>query len=301
MLFVLAAQFLFGTTFAFNKYVIQQNVDPILLGFNRMVLATLCFLPFYRRFQGETRWIYKDWILVFLVGSVSTALAIILEYVGTKYTTASNASLLISTEAVVSVFLAVLILKERLQMTTVAGGIFSVIGMVFVMYEDIQHFELQSGERLLGDSLILASVFAWGLYTVGSKKILNHSSPIYTLFFMSLFTTLSLGLINLFRGSLHGVFEMSLQAWLVTLYLGIFCSGLAHFFYYQALKRLPASVCALTLTLLPVFGVIVSMLLLKETLSLFQLAGAVTIVIGVGYALWPREETPDIPIEPPVG
>ncbi len=294
ILCVILAQFLFGTTFAFNKYVINHNVDPMLLGFNRMTLVTICLLPFFRRFKGNTQWSWNDWKRVVFIGAVAQTLAIIFEYGGTKFTTASNASLIISTEAVFSVFLSVLILKERLKLPTVVGGILAVAGMGLVMLNDIRKLEFHTGTGLKGDLLVLFSVICWGLYTVYSKQVLNHSNAIYTLFFVSLFTNISLGMVNLWRGTFSQLAEMPIQAWLATIYLGVFCSCLGHMLYYAALRRLPASIVALTLTLLPVFGVTVSMILLGETLNIAQFVGALIIMIGVAYAVWPRKYQPSL-------
>ncbi len=291
---VLIAQLLFGTTFAFNKFVINQGVDPVLLGFCRMTICSFCLLPFFRYCKGKTRWTRKDWGHVFLIGGIAQALAIMLEYVGTKYTTASNASLIISNEAILALFLSVLILKERLKFPTVLGGIIAMSGMAFVLLDDIRKVEIHSGTALYGDLLVLLSIFCWSMYTLGSKRILDHSEPIYSLFFVSVFTATSLGVINLFRGTLSQIQDMPLIAIIAVVYLGVFCSCLGHVMYYQALKRLPASIVSLTLTLLPVFGVAFSLILLKESLSIVQAAGAVIIVIGVGYAVWPRGEQASI-------
>ncbi len=295
--FAILAQALFGTTFAFNKYVINHDVDPILLGFNRMTLATLTFLPLHLFLANKTRWNRPDWISIFLIGGLFAASAIMLEYMGTKYTTASNASLIISTEAVFSTFLAVLLLREHLNFPTIIGGICALIGMALVMLDDIRHLEIEVGSSLLGDLLVLTSVVSWGLYTIYSKKILAHSDPIQTIFYGSLFCALTLSLVNLFKGTYSQIFTMNTKAWSATLYLGICCSGFGHFFYYHALKRLPASIVCMTLTLLPVFGVLFSILLLHETLSLSTSIGAVIIIGGLAYAVWPREK-PSIPVHP---
>ncbi len=290
MLCVLAAQLLFGTTFAFNKLVINQAVDPILLGFNRAVLATLTLLPFYWRRRNSAAWSRADWRRAVFVGAAACATAMILEYMGTRYTTASNVSLIISTEAVFSIFLCVLILKEKLMIPTAVGGAAALAGMGFVLLDDIRSMDVHFAPHLFGDLLVLGSVLCWGLYTVNSKILVDRSNATYTIFFVTLFSALSLGGVNYARGTLGRIGEMSTQAWLGTVYLGVFCSGLAHLLYFQALQRLPASLVALTLTLLPVFGVVFSIALLGESLTLAQGAGAAVIVAGIAYAVWPRSE-----------
>ncbi len=298
---VLGAQFLFGTTFAFNKYVISQNVDPVLMGFNRAWIAALCLFPFYWRHRGRTKWSFQEWRLVAFVGLVATAGAMILEYMGTQYTTASNVSLIISTESVLAIFLAVLILKERLRLSTIVGGLGAIVGMAIVLWEDIRAFQVHGGSNLLGDFLALLSVFLWCMYTINGKRILAHSEPLTAHFFITLFSCITLGLVSWWRGSWGQLLTMSPTAWLGTLYLGSVCSGFAHWLYFQALKRLPASLVSITLTLLPVFGVAFSIILLGEKLSLHQAVGGLAIAIGVGYAVWPEEEKLPIPEEAPPG
>ncbi len=285
---VLMAQLLFGTTFAFNKIVLDQDVNPILLASNRAIIATLFLFPFYWTRRKSTQWTRQDWKNAIFVGGFAAALGMILEYFGTKYTLASNASLIISTESIFSVFLCVLILKERLHFPTVIGGLSALVGVALVMWHDFRAVEFHLNANFRGDVLVLFSILFWGLYTVYSKRVVHHSDPIYTIFFVTLFNAISLGTINIAGGTIQGVTEMPLISWLVTIYLGVFCSGLGHLLYFQALKRLPASLVAVTLTLLPVFGVGFSMILLNESLNLSQIIGSATIILGIGYAVWPR-------------
>src|SRR3989337_2298902 len=102
---VLVAQMLFGTTFAVNKYVIDQPVNPLVLGFWRILLVTVCIWPFCRPNRGSHNWTAADWRRVVFVGCGAYTMGMVLEYMGTRYTSASNVSLIVSTEAMVAVFL----------------------------------------------------------------------------------------------------------------------------------------------------------------------------------------------------
>ncbi len=298
---VLFAQFLFGTTFSLNKYVIQQGVDPILLGFNRTCIAILCLFPFYWGRRKTTTWTAKDWRLVFLVGVFATAGAIILEYSGSKFTTASNVSLIMSIESLLTIYMAFLILKERLHLPVVYGGMGALVGMVFVMWDDFNSIEIHVNKAFFGDFLILASVFCWCAFTIGSKSIVKRSNPLVANFFITVFACLSLGSVVAIQGTWRGWMEMDQVSWYITIYLGAFCSGLGYLLYFQALKRLPASLVSLTLSLLPLFGVLFSILLLGERLTFYQFFGGAVIIIGVGYALWPQNNGASLPGEVPPG
>lgn len=292
IVFVLIAQFLFGTTFAVNRFVIyNEGVSPVVMAHNRTFLVLLCLFPFLRWCKGSTVWTWMDWKRVMFIGGVAYTGGMMFEYYGTRYTTASNVSLIVSTEMVFSIFLAVLLLKEKLHTHTVIGGICAFLGMGMVVFDDIQSAEFHWGGALLGDFLVLCSVVGWGLYNIYSKKVLNHSDPIYTLFFVSLFSVITLQIISVPTGDIFNMLSMTPAAWAGTIYLGVFGSCLGMVFYFQALKRLPVSVAALTLTLLPVFGVTTAMLFLGESLSWIQLAGAVIIITSVGYVVYPRKGT----------
>lgn len=290
LIFVVIAQILFGTTFAVNKFVIDiEGVNPIVMAHNRTFIVLICLFPFLKRCKGSTVWTWLDWKRVMFIGGVAYTGGMIFEYYGTRYTTASNVSLIVSTEMIFSIFLAVLLLKETLHRHTIIGGICAFTGMGLVVYQDIQAAEFHWNEALLGDLLVLCSVVGWGLYNIFSKKVLNHSDPIYTLFYVSLFSVLSLLVISIPTGDIYHMLSMSPKAWAGTVYLGIFGSCLGMVFYFQALKRLPVSIAALTLTLLPVFGVLSAMIFLGESLSFIQVIGAIVIIISVGYVVYPRK------------
>lgn len=290
IVFVLIAQFLFGTTFAVNKFVIDiEGVNPVVMAHNRTFLVLICLFPFLRWCKGSTVWTWLDWKRVMFIGGVAYTGGMMFEYYGTRYTTASNVSLIVSTEMVFSIFLAVLLLKEKLYTHTIIGGLCAFFGMGLVVYQDIQAAEFHWNAALAGDILVLCSVVGWGLYNIYSKKVLNHSDPIYTLFYVSLFSVITLFFISVPTGDIYNMLSMSPKAWAGTLYLGLFGSCLGMVFYFQALKRLPVSIAALTLTLLPVFGVVTAMLFLGESLSWIQLVGAVIIITSVGYVVYPRK------------
>ena len=64
-------------------------------------------------------------------------------------------------------------------------------------------------------------------------------------------------------------------------FLGVFCSGVAYIFWYDALKVLPVAQVGTFLYIEPVVTVIVSFLLLNEKITLAGLLGGVIILLGV--------------------
>jgi drug/metabolite transporter (DMT)-like permease len=285
ILYAFAALFLFGTTYPVNKMVTNSGVDPMILSFARALLGALFLYPFYLRLGKTTRWTPREWKLACLIGLGMLAAAMTFEIAGTRLTTASNASLIVSLESLLSIILAVLLLKERLPRSIYIGALLSFSGTGLIMYQDIQHLEWHWGSALVGEVFLLLAVLSWSLFTVLSKPLNKHVHPFYAIFFILCLASVSLAIISLLFGDWSCLEGIGVQTWLGILYLGIAGTGVPHLCYYQALKRLMASTVSLCLTLIPLIGVILSYLMLGERLSLRELLGGALIISGVFYVV----------------
>lgn len=284
--FLLLSQIMFGTTFAINKLVMNQEMDPILLALARTTLGWMFLFPFFLFFRGPQKWTPQKWRLALLVGMIAAPLALISELTGTKFTSASNASIIVSIEALVSMLLSVLLLKERPTKRILTGLFVACIGMWFVLYQHIFHVEFHFGSALFGDFLLFIAILAWSFYTVLSKPLTQDVNPLYSIFNILFLASMSLGIITLAQGKWVEFSHLSTQTWLGVLFLGVIGTGLPQLLYFQALKRLLASTVSLTLTFQPVTGVFFAFLILGEVLSITQAFGAVLVIAGIGFAVW---------------
>ena len=75
--------------------------------------------------------------------------------------------------------------------------------------------------------------------------------------------------------------HLTSRGWTAVFFLGIFCSGLAYVFWYDALRELPASEVGAYLYIEPVVAVGVAAVLLGESFTLAALAGGFAILLGV--------------------
>jgi drug/metabolite transporter (DMT)-like permease len=75
--------------------------------------------------------------------------------------------------------------------------------------------------------------------------------------------------------------RLAIDGWLAIAFLGIFCSGLAYIFWYDALKALPVAQVGTFLYIEPVVTVIVAAIVLYEKISLATLLGGLLILLGV--------------------
>jgi drug/metabolite transporter (DMT)-like permease len=99
----------------------------------------------------------------------------------------------------------------------------------------------------------------------------------YVMGFGWLFTTLLL-----FAGpGFSEITRLSLAGWLGVGFLGIFCSGLAYIFWYDALQVLPVAQAGAFVYLEPFVTLVVAALVLSEVITQVSLLGGIVILLGV--------------------
>jgi drug/metabolite transporter (DMT)-like permease len=75
--------------------------------------------------------------------------------------------------------------------------------------------------------------------------------------------------------------KLTIPGWLGVFFLGVFCSGLAYIFWYDALQALPVAQAGAFVYLEPFITVVVAAAILDEPLLLAALLGGGLILAGV--------------------
>lgn len=215
-----------------------------------------------------------------LSGLLEPGIAYTVGIAGLALTTASNASLIGTVEPLFTLFLAWLLLRERVGASILSLAFLATIGIVLVALPDIAD---GAGEgALLGDILIAIGTLFAALYVIATRRLvltidplplsaLQQSMGLLWVVFVTL-AGLVLGIVPL---GLNGV---AWEVFLLAAVSGIVQYAMAFWLYLYALRRLPANIAALYLALIPVFGVGAAYAFLGESLVLVQWIGAVLIV-----------------------
>ena len=101
------------------------------------------------------------------------------------------------------------------------------------------------------------------------------------MFFVMTFGWLFTSLWFFGAGKASEVVSLSFPGWLSIGFLGVFCSGFAYIFWYDALRDVSASQVGSLLYLEPLVAVVVAFFLLGEGLFLAAILGGALILLGV--------------------
>jgi drug/metabolite transporter (DMT)-like permease len=184
----------------------------------------------------------------------------------------------------VPIFIAVLgwiFLKEKMGLAQVAGICLAALGVLLVVSKG-NLASLAGGNFLtIGDILVMISAPNWAVFSILSRKGLKTRPAAQMMFYVMtagwLFTS-----IQFFSGPWKSQIQLlTLNGWLGVGFLGIFCTGLAYIFWYDALQFLPASQAGAFLYLEPLVTVVVAAVILGEPLLLASLSGGFIILLGV--------------------
>jgi drug/metabolite transporter (DMT)-like permease len=257
-----------------QKMVLNHGVNRFVFAFLRistgfLIITLLLLIKKHRPVE-----VIKNNIRTFIVlGVCFSGFGILLKLWGLSYTTATNASFIMSLSSVAVVIFAYFLLNEQAP----RRFYFIVIIMISGVY-----LVTTGGEQLLprsGDIIILCLAFLIGFMRVYGKKVLFTLSVLQTAFGRSFFGMLFLGiLIPVFAPGGFSTIP-NFPVLLLILANGItFSSSIVLF--YKALQAEGASNTGMFALLVPVLTAGLGFLLLGETLNSYQILGGVIILGG---------------------
>lgn len=273
----LLAGILWGTSFPVIKIGLAYT-DPFAFVFWRFLVSSLSLLLimlFLRKLEFK---IPDKRLLIFL--GIANGVGYVLQYVGMNYATAAQAALFINLSAIWVALLSPKLLGETFSRKKIIGVLFGLVGIVFVSTN--LDFSTLMGGQLFGDALLLTAGATWALFMIYNKKFVGTNSTSATFQSMTwvlLFTLFSIAPFSALAGSKF--FALSGQAWLAVFYTAIVCWILPYYLWLERLKHLSASTSTVLLLSEIVMAVILSIVVLKEPITVFSSIGAFFIVIAI--------------------
>ncbi len=192
---------------------------------------------------------------------------------------ASSAGWLISFSPIFTVILSILFLHEKMSIMKSIGMVLAITGVILVTTtRSGQSFQLAMN---IGFLLMILSTLNWAVYSVLLKSLKIPYPPIVVTFYMCLLgLILTTPLIIRNRGW-KTLSMLNHSEWAHLLFLGVFVSGIAYWYWAKALEILEASKVSMFLYLEPIATLIAAVLLLNEKVFLISVVGGIIIIIGV--------------------
>lgn len=276
LLLLLTALFWGGNAVAGKLAV--GHVSPMLLTTLRWAVAAAVLLVIARhRLAADGKLIRANLPLLFALGAVGFTLFNAAMYSALLYTSAVNVSIEQAAIPMVIFIANFLLFRLRATKGQFVGFMLSILGVAVVA----SHGDLSRLAALdvnFGDALMVLAVIAYGGYTVALRyKPAIHWLSLVTVLCVSAFiASLPFLVLEVLAGAL---IPPTPRGWAIAVFTAIFPSILAQAFYIRGVELIGANRAGLFVNLVPVFGTLLSVLILAE--AFFPYHGlALALVLG---------------------
>lgn len=268
---------IWGTTFISSK-VLLSVFRPIELLFFRFIIGLFAlFIMKPERMclkEKKHEWYFAG------AGLMGICLYYLFENIALTYTQASNVGVITSVSPFFIGISAHLFLKdEKLKKSFFVGFLFAMIGISMISFSGQQGVHL----NLKGDLLSVAAASMWGFYAILARKISDCGYPVVQATRRMFIYGIVFMIPMMLRTGVHVSLEQFLDAGnlINLLYLGVGACAVCFVTWNYAVEILGAVKTSAYIYLIPVITIIMSVIILKERITVMSVCGTVLTLGGL--------------------
>lgn len=225
----------------------------------------------------------KDRIML-LVVSIIEAVATMTFYFGLEKTSATNGAILGNMDIVFTMLIAFIFLKEKLRRYELFPFLVIIAGSVLIPVFIDTSISNSTHSSIIGDFFVIFSCFFYGIEMILFKKISENIGSLRMMEITSYITGITALIVALFFGGFHiGFEEISFVELPIVLFTGIFGVGISVLFLVAAIKIIGPTRSILLFSTTTVFGVLLSYLILSESIRELHVAAVGFVIFGTYF------------------
>ena len=269
-IYMFIATIFFGMTYVLTKICLKYSTEFHIISFRFLIAFVVSLVFLYKKiFPIKIRE-----ILYSLVLSVLLFMVFITMTIGVKYTTATNASFLISLSVIFIPFFSWVFNKEKPKKSIFLVLIIVLIGIMLLTLDKNLEFHI-------GDILCLICSLLFSFHVLITERFVKNNNPI------------TLGVLQFGGVAIlsflvqYPIEKFTLpkdeKFWISLLILSVFCTAFAYIIQTVSQKKLSSTLIGFILSLEPIFSGIFGYFILNEYLTFQQYIGAFLLLISVIY------------------
>ncbi|ASY58094.1 Permease of the drug/metabolite transporter (DMT) superfamily [Sinorhizobium sp. CCBAU 05631] len=267
------------------------HVSPMMLTTLRWLVALSVILalmtPQIRRDWDKIR---RHWLQLLAYGAVGFTMFNAFLYSAVKYTSAINAVILQAGIPMLIFLFNFVFFRTKVSIAQVVGFTVTLIGVLTTA----AHGDFTSLMRLkfnFGDGLMILACIVYAVYTVTLrwKPAMHWQSFIAAPAFGALISSIPLLVWEAQSGS---AIVPDATGWAIVLYAAIFPSLMSQVLYVRGVEMIGANRAGLFINAIPVYGTLLSVLLVGETFHAYHLVALLLVLGGIAIAEHGRPRPP---------
>ncbi|MCC2639627.1 MAG: putative uncharacterized transporter yedA [Nitrospira sp.] len=205
---------------------------------------------------------------------------------GLRYIGASTAGVIIGAGPAITALLSSLLVRDIPFKAVAAGCAVSFAGVVLV--SGVGGQVVGGSNPWFGGLLVLLGLVSWALYSIGGREVMKRLSPL-TVNWTTLLVSLLLQIPLLWTDEkflVTGAGAVPISGWLALLYLIVFATALGQQAWLFGVKGVGPARAGIFINLIPVSALLLSAVVLGETIGAREVAGIFLILTGVWLVGW---------------
>lgn len=275
---LITAGLIYGGNYVIAKAIMPDHFKPFGLIVLRIFMAGLLFWIFQGIFIREKIAHPRDYRKFMTVAVFGAGINMLTFFHGLNYTSAINASIIMTLVPIVVLIASYIILKEQITKLKLAGIILGGTGAVLLITSRGVSTE---NTRFIGDLLVVLNSIFYGIYLVIVKPLMLKYHPatvVKWVFTFGFFLVLPFGFSDLFDIQWS---NMPLNIWTGLIYVVVGTTFCTYLLNAWALKHTSPSVAGAYVYLQPVFATFIAVIFISETLDWQQMLFSLLIFAGV--------------------
>lgn len=262
-----------------------HSIPPMTLAFARFAIAALLMYGLALALKIDLRVARRDWGMFWAMGILGLALTYLLQYLGLRLTTVSNAALLHATETVFLSLLAFFFLHEAMPKAKIAGIAVGLVGVYLIIANG---FRLPAFTGSTQGSLLIALALTFEAASSIVGKGLVARYPIHAVVTYQMLS----GAVALAPFSAYELIRTIAQGHALALppapalwslaYLILPCTVFGYMVWFTILDKHEAGEMSVFLFIQPVAGAFLGAYFLGDKITAFTIIGAALALFAVG-------------------
>ena len=251
------------------------ELDPMMIVFYRVLLSSIFLILICKVLSLPFKIEKKIFIFLFFMSLTNNVIPFNLIAWGQQEITASVGSILNATTPLFTVIIANYWPNgEKATLNRVFGVIIGFCGVILLMGLSIHDID----NSIIGQSAILLAAISYAISALIGKEIKKIHPAISATYMLSISSVVLLPIV-LFSGN-ELLPQASKQSMIAILGLAIFSTSIAYLIFYKLIENIGSNVMLVTL-LMPVSAILLSIIILNETINTTQTIGLILILTGL--------------------
>ena len=223
----------------------------------------------------------RDLVRTLVMGVIVFVLAPRLQVAGVQLGHATDASVLMALDPLITSVGAAIFLREHIASRRWMGFLLGLAGAVLMAEVWRPDFRLPA---LTANMWVILSFFCEAAFSLMGKPMLQRAG-LFKILAISLLAGTILNLMVDGWPTMRAAAAMPMRGWLVLAYLSLICTLAGYSLWFVVIREAEVNVAALTVFVQPVVGAAVAMAWLDESLHWGQLWGSLVIIAGLVVGL----------------